>query len=76
MREHCKLTIVLLTSITKTNWWCWPLYTIIDRHVEVCIHMYANAKMIPVENILRIGRGGMEESTGGDEFKYDIFDTL
>jgi hypothetical protein len=38
--------------------------------------MYVNAKMIPVETVPGIGGGGMKESSGGDEFKYDIFDTL
>jgi hypothetical protein len=32
--------------------------------------------MIPVDTVLRIGRVRMKESCGGDEFKYDIFDTL
>jgi hypothetical protein len=32
--------------------------------------------MIPVETVPGIGGGGMKESSGGDEFKYDIFDTL
>jgi hypothetical protein len=27
-------------------------------------------------NCSRIGQGGVKESCGGDEFKYDIFDTL
>jgi hypothetical protein len=38
--------------------------------------MCVNAKMIPVETVLGIGGGRMKESTGGDELKYDIFDTL
>jgi hypothetical protein len=38
--------------------------------------MYVNAKMIPVETIPGIGRGGMKESSCGGEFKYDIFDML
>jgi hypothetical protein len=38
--------------------------------------MYVNAKMIPVETVPGIGRGGMNESGGGGEFKYDILDTL
>jgi hypothetical protein len=37
--------------------------------------MYVNAKIIPVETILGMGVGGMNESSGGGEFKYDIFDT-
>jgi hypothetical protein len=38
--------------------------------------MYVNAKMIPVQTVSGIGGGGMKESSGGGEFKYDIFDTL
>jgi hypothetical protein len=38
--------------------------------------MYVNGKMKPVETVPGIGGGGMKESSGGDEFKYDIFDTL
>jgi hypothetical protein len=37
--------------------------------------MYVSAKMIPVETVPGIRRGGMNGG-GGDEFKYDIFDTL
>jgi hypothetical protein len=33
-------------------------------------------KMLPVKTILGMGRGGVKESSGGGEFKYDIFDTL
>jgi hypothetical protein len=32
--------------------------------------------MTAVETVLGIGRGGMKESSGGGEFKHDIFDTL
>jgi hypothetical protein len=32
--------------------------------------------MIPVETVPGIRGGGMEESKGGGEFKYDIFDIL
>jgi hypothetical protein len=33
--------------------------------------------MIPAETILGMGRmGRIKESSGGCEFKYDIFDTL
>jgi hypothetical protein len=35
--------------------------------------MYVNGKMIPVETIPGMGEG---ESSGGGEFKYDIFDAL
>jgi hypothetical protein len=38
--------------------------------------MYVNPKLIPVEVVPGIGGGGVKESGGGDEFKYDIFDTL
>jgi hypothetical protein len=38
--------------------------------------MYANANMIPVKTVPGTGEGGMKESSGGGEFKYDIFDTL
>jgi hypothetical protein len=32
--------------------------------------------MIPVENIPGMEQRGIKESSGGVEFKYDIFDTL
>jgi hypothetical protein len=32
--------------------------------------------MIPVETVTGIGGGEMKESSGGGEFRYDIFDTL
>jgi hypothetical protein len=32
--------------------------------------------MIPIETVPEIGAGRMKESSGGSEFKYDIFDTL
>jgi hypothetical protein len=35
--------------------------------------MYVNGKMRPVETIPGMGGGGMKESSGGGEFKYDIF---
>jgi hypothetical protein len=38
--------------------------------------MYGNEKMIPVETVPGIRRGGMGESSGGGEFKYDRFDIL
>jgi hypothetical protein len=41
-----------------------------------CVHMYVNAKMVPVETILGIRSGGIKESPGRGEFKYEIFDTL
>jgi hypothetical protein len=33
-------------------------------------------KMILVETVSRIRGGGLKESSGRGEFKYDIFDTL
>jgi hypothetical protein len=41
-----------------------------------CIHMYVNAKMIPVQTIPGIKGGSMKESCGGGELKYDISDIL
>jgi hypothetical protein len=38
--------------------------------------MYINEKMIDVETIPRMGEEGIKDNDGGDEFKYDIFDTL
>jgi hypothetical protein len=38
--------------------------------------MYVNAKLIPVDTIPGIEGEGIKESGGGDELKYDIFDTL
>jgi hypothetical protein len=38
--------------------------------------MCVSAKMIPVETDPEIRRRGIKESGEGDEFKYDIFDTL
>jgi hypothetical protein len=39
--------------------------------------MYVNSKMVPAKTISGIGGGRwIKESGGGDEFKYDIFDTL
>jgi hypothetical protein len=38
--------------------------------------MHINAKIIPVETILRMGGGKIKESNRGGEFKCDIFDTL
>jgi hypothetical protein len=32
--------------------------------------------MIPVETVPGIRGGGIGESSGGGEFKYDVFDTL
>jgi hypothetical protein len=44
----------------------------------MCTHV-SNAKMIPVETVSGIRKEsvvGIRESSGGGEFKYDIFDTL
>jgi hypothetical protein len=38
--------------------------------------MYVDAKMIPIETVPGIRGVVMKESSGGDEFKYDIFDAL
>jgi hypothetical protein len=38
--------------------------------------MYVNAKMILVKTVPGIWVEGMKESSGGGEFKYDIFDKL
>jgi hypothetical protein len=38
--------------------------------------MYVNAKMIPLKLFQESVAGGTKESSGGGEFKYDIFDTL
>jgi hypothetical protein len=38
--------------------------------------MYVSAKMIPVETAPGIRGGEMKESSGGGEFKNDIFDAL
>jgi hypothetical protein len=38
--------------------------------------MYVNAKMISIEPVPGIRGRGMKESSGGDEFKYKIFDIL
>jgi hypothetical protein len=38
--------------------------------------MYVSAKMMPVETVPGIRGEGMKESTGGGEFKYDMFGTL
>jgi hypothetical protein len=40
------------------------------------VHVYVNAKMVSVETVPGIGGGGIKESSGGDEFMYDMFDTL
>jgi hypothetical protein len=40
------------------------------------VHVYVNAKVIPVEIVPGIGTGGIKESGGGDEFKYNIFESL
>jgi hypothetical protein len=38
--------------------------------------MYVNAKFTPVEIIPGIRRGRIGDSSGGGEFKHDVFDTL
>jgi hypothetical protein len=38
--------------------------------------MYVNAKMVPVETVLVIRGGGINETGRGGEFKYNIFDIV
>jgi hypothetical protein len=38
--------------------------------------MYVNGKMIPVETIAEMMVEGITKNGGGDEFKYDIIDTM
>jgi hypothetical protein len=38
--------------------------------------MHVNAKMKPAETVPGNRGGEMKESSGGGEFKHDIFDTL
>jgi hypothetical protein len=38
--------------------------------------MYVNGKVRPVETIPGMERGRIKERSGGDEFKYDMFDLL
>jgi hypothetical protein len=38
--------------------------------------MYANGKMIPVENIPGMGAGEIRENNGVGKFKYDILEEL
>jgi hypothetical protein len=38
--------------------------------------VYINAKMIPTKTIPGRGGGWIKESSGRDEFRFDIFDTL
>jgi hypothetical protein len=46
------------------------------RSKQKCVHMYVNAKMMPVETIPGIRGVGVKESSRRDELKFDIFDTL
>jgi hypothetical protein len=46
---------------------------------EVALTVYTHVskcKMIHVETVGGLREGGMKESSGESEFKYDIFDTL
>jgi hypothetical protein len=38
--------------------------------------VYDNGKMRPVETIPEMGEAGIKKNHGGDEFNYDILDTL
>jgi hypothetical protein len=38
--------------------------------------MYVNAKLTPVETVPGTRGRGMNKSSGGSEFKYNIFDEL
>jgi hypothetical protein len=42
--------------------------------VQKWVHIYVNVKTIPVETIPGIMEGGIKESSGGGEFKYDKVD--
>jgi hypothetical protein len=44
--------------------------------VQTMYTQYVNAKMVLVETVPGIRGGGMKDSVGGGEFKYDTFDTL
>jgi hypothetical protein len=48
----------------------------IRAYNKVLIKNFKNAEMIPVETVPGIRGGGMRESSGGGESKYDIFDKL
>jgi hypothetical protein len=37
-----------------------------------CVHIYINAKMLPVETVPGIWTRGIKESSAGGKFKYDI----
>jgi hypothetical protein len=54
----------------------WGEWSEKDRRMNMVQIMYINAEMVPVDTVPGIGGGKMEEFSGGDEFKYDIFDTL
>jgi hypothetical protein len=43
--------------------------------VQKYVHIYANAKMRPVETIPGMGVMWLKVSNGEGEFKYDLFDT-
>jgi hypothetical protein len=40
--------------------------------VQIMYTLYVDANMIPVETVPRIKGGGMKESSGEGEFKYNI----
>jgi hypothetical protein len=50
--------------------------TILEQVLSGWGEVWHQWEVIPVETIPGIRRGRMKESTGRDELKYDIFDTL
>jgi hypothetical protein len=49
--------------------------TVCSIFVDICVHIYVNGKMIPVETVPGMGVV-VKENVGGGKFKYDIFDVL
>jgi hypothetical protein len=71
---------VLSRKVGEGNWHQWKGGGGWERgrrmNMAQCVHMYVNAKMIPVETVQGIREGRMGKRSGKEEFKYDIFDTL
>jgi hypothetical protein len=44
--------------------------------MQIIGHMYVKAKILPVETLPGTRGGRMKKSSGGSQFKYDIFDTI